>query len=54
MRPVFAFALLPLLLHYFGTRWQPVSELAEHMAGHPLPKGYLGAIRQAIAQRPSV
>jgi 8-oxo-dGTP diphosphatase len=38
---------------HVGTRWQPVSELARHIAGHPLPDCYLDAIRQAIAQRPS-
>jgi len=38
---------------HLGTRWQPLSELALHIAGHPLPAGYLGAIRQAIDQLPS-
>jgi 8-oxo-dGTP diphosphatase len=32
------------------TRWVPVAELGETIAGHRLPKGYLGAIRQAIDQ----
>jgi len=31
-------------------RWQPLAELAGMIAGHPLPAGYLGAIRQAIDQ----
>jgi 8-oxo-dGTP diphosphatase len=32
------------------TRWVPVGELGEVVAGHRLPPGYLGAIRQAIDQ----
>ena len=32
------------------TRWVPLAELGETIAGHMLPKGYLGAIRQAIDQ----
>lgn len=35
---------------HLQTRWLPLAELGETIAGHPLPKGYLGAIRQAIAQ----
>jgi 8-oxo-dGTP pyrophosphatase MutT (NUDIX family) len=31
-------------------RWVPVADLGEMIAGHPLPKGYLGAIRQVIDQ----
>ncbi len=31
-------------------RWLPVAELGEVIAGHKLPSGYLGAIRQAIVQ----
>jgi 8-oxo-dGTP pyrophosphatase MutT (NUDIX family) len=31
-------------------RWVPVADLGETVAGHPLPKGYLGAIRQVIDQ----
>lgn len=31
-------------------RWLPLAELGQTIAGHPLPNGYLGAIRQAIAQ----
>jgi 8-oxo-dGTP diphosphatase len=31
-------------------RWVPLPELGEIVAGHRLPKGYLGAIRQAIDQ----
>jgi 8-oxo-dGTP pyrophosphatase MutT (NUDIX family) len=31
-------------------RWVPFGELAEKIAGHPLPAGYLGAIRQAMRQ----
>jgi 8-oxo-dGTP diphosphatase len=34
---------------HLETRWLPLAELAETIAGHPLPKGYLGAIRQAIS-----
>jgi 8-oxo-dGTP diphosphatase len=35
---------------HLETRWVPFAELAESIAGHPLPRGYLGAIRQAISQ----
>ncbi len=38
---------------HLQTRWLPLAELGETIAGHPLPKGYLGAIRQAIDQLPS-
>jgi 8-oxo-dGTP diphosphatase len=31
-------------------RWVPLTELGETIAGHRLPTGYLGAIRQAIDQ----
>jgi 8-oxo-dGTP diphosphatase len=31
-------------------RWMSLAELGETIAGHPLPKGYLGAIRQVIDQ----
>jgi len=31
-------------------RWQPLAELGATIAGHELPAGYLGAIRQAIDQ----
>ncbi|MBS0523799.1 MAG: NUDIX hydrolase [Proteobacteria bacterium] len=31
-------------------RWIPLADLGETIGGHPLPKGYLGAIRQAIDQ----
>jgi 8-oxo-dGTP pyrophosphatase MutT (NUDIX family) len=31
-------------------RWVPLAELDETIAGHPVPKGYLGAIRHAIDQ----
>ena len=31
-------------------RWVPLSDLGETIGGHPLPKGYLGAIRQVIDQ----
>ncbi len=31
-------------------RWLPLAELGEVIAGHRLPAGYLGAIRQAISQ----
>jgi 8-oxo-dGTP diphosphatase len=30
--------------------WVPLAELGGTIGGHPLPKGYLGAIRQAIDQ----
>ena len=30
------------------TRWLPLAELSQCIHGHPLPAGYLGAIRQAI------
>ncbi len=40
-----------LLSHeHLETRWVPISELGEIIAGHPLPVGYLGAIRQVIDQ----
>jgi 8-oxo-dGTP pyrophosphatase MutT (NUDIX family) len=35
---------------HHDTRWVPFADLAETIDGHPLPKGYLGAIRQAIDQ----
>jgi 8-oxo-dGTP pyrophosphatase MutT (NUDIX family) len=39
---------------HLETRWVRFAELAESIAGNPLPRGYLGAIRQAISQsRPS-
>jgi 8-oxo-dGTP diphosphatase len=34
-------------------RWLPLADLGERIAGHALPAGYLGAIRQVIDQRPS-
>jgi 8-oxo-dGTP pyrophosphatase MutT (NUDIX family) len=38
---------------HLETRWLPIADLGETISGHPLPKGYLGAIRQVIDQRPS-
>ena len=38
---------------HLETCWMPLAELAATMRGHSLPAGYLGAIRQAIDQRPS-
>ncbi|MCX7361924.1 MAG: NUDIX hydrolase [Alphaproteobacteria bacterium] len=35
---------------HLGTNWVPLDELGPAIAGHPLPAGYLGAIRQAIDQ----
>jgi len=35
---------------HLETHWQPLGGLGETIAGHKLPSGYLGAIRQAIAQ----
>ncbi|MBI2740686.1 MAG: NUDIX domain-containing protein [Rhodospirillales bacterium] len=35
---------------HLETRWLPLAELGERIHGHPLPSGYLGAIRQAIDQ----
>jgi len=35
---------------HLETRWLPLAELGERIHGHPLPAGYLGAIRQAIDQ----
>ncbi|MBN9086101.1 MAG: NUDIX domain-containing protein [Reyranella sp.] len=32
------------------TRWIALAEIGETIDGHPLPKGYLAAIRQAIDQ----
>jgi 8-oxo-dGTP pyrophosphatase MutT (NUDIX family) len=31
-------------------RWVSIADLGETIAGHPLPKGYLDAIRQVIDQ----
>jgi 8-oxo-dGTP pyrophosphatase MutT (NUDIX family) len=38
---------------HLDVRWTPLAELGETIAGHELPTGYLGAIRQAADQRPS-
>ena len=35
---------------HLGMRWVPFGELGAVIAGHGLPAGYLGAIRQAIDQ----
>jgi 8-oxo-dGTP pyrophosphatase MutT (NUDIX family) len=35
---------------HLQTRWLPLGELGESIAGHKLPACYLGAIRQVIAQ----
>ncbi len=35
---------------HLETRWLPLAELGDSVAGHVLPAGYLGAIRQAISQ----
>jgi 8-oxo-dGTP pyrophosphatase MutT (NUDIX family) len=35
---------------HLEVRWVRLAELGETIAGHPLPAGYLGAIRQAIVQ----
>jgi len=35
---------------HLQTRWTPFAEIGETIAGYRLPTGYLGAIRQAIAQ----
>jgi 8-oxo-dGTP pyrophosphatase MutT (NUDIX family) len=35
---------------HLDTRWVPLADIGETIDGHPLPKGYLGAIRQAIDQ----
>ncbi len=35
---------------HLDTRWVPLTALGETIAGHKLPAGYLGAIRQAISQ----
>ena len=35
---------------HLETRWVPLAGLGETIAGHRLPEGYLGAIRQAIDQ----
>jgi 8-oxo-dGTP diphosphatase len=35
---------------HLETRWLPLAELGETVAGHRLPAGYLGAIRQVIDQ----
>ena len=37
---------------HLQARWLPLAELGETIADHPLPTGYLGAIRQAIDQSP--
>jgi 8-oxo-dGTP pyrophosphatase MutT (NUDIX family) len=38
---------------HLKTRWLPLGELGESIAGHRLPAPYLGAIRQVIDQPPS-
>ena len=38
---------------HLATRWLPLAELGETIAGHKLPACYLGAIRQVIDQPPS-
>jgi 8-oxo-dGTP diphosphatase len=43
-----------LSAEHLEQRWVAFAELAETIAGHPLPAGYLGAIRQAIDQRSSL
>ena len=35
---------------HLETRWVALAELGPSVAGHPLPVGYLDAIRQAISQ----
>jgi 8-oxo-dGTP pyrophosphatase MutT (NUDIX family) len=35
---------------HLETRWVSLADLGGTIDGHPLPKGYLGAIRQAIDQ----
>jgi len=35
---------------HLATRWLPLADLGERIHGHPLPAGYLGAIRQAMDQ----
>ena len=35
---------------HLETRWLPLAELGERIHDHPLPAGYLDAIRQAIDQ----
>ena len=35
---------------HLETRWLPIAELGETVAGYRLPAGYLGAIRQVIDQ----
>ena len=35
---------------HLETRWMTIADLDETIDGHPLPKGYLGAILQAIDQ----
>ena len=54
--------IVPYACHVTGTsdvvlshehleiRWVPLVDLGEIIAGHPLPAGYLGAIRQVIDQ----
>jgi len=36
---------------HLEARWLPLADLGETIAGHRLPIGYLGAIRQAISAR---
>ena len=35
---------------HLETRWVTIADLDDTIDGHPLPKGYLGAIRQVIDQ----
>lgn len=39
-----------LSLEHEDVRWIAIGEVGETIAGHSLPKGYLGAIRQVIDQ----
>jgi len=39
---------LMLSHEHLDTRWMPVAGLGETIDGHPLPAGYLGAIRKAL------
>ena len=49
-RPVGGGSDVVLSHEHLERRWVPLADLGETIDGRPLPKGYLGAIRQATDQ----